>query len=55
MAEWNEAVELERRVADAVHAAYGFTAADVALMWDTAPPRMPAAGTNEEEEAEEAP
>jgi hypothetical protein len=37
-----EADHLERRVAELVNAAYGLTAAEVALLWDTAPPRMPA-------------
>ncbi|MGE5603087.1 MAG: class I SAM-dependent DNA methyltransferase, partial [Nitrososphaerales archaeon] len=32
----------ERQVAAWVNAAYGLTAEDVALMWKTAPPRMPA-------------
>lgn len=36
-----EADVLERRVSDVVNAAYGLTPAEVALMWDTAPPRMP--------------
>jgi hypothetical protein len=36
-----EARHLERRVADLVNAAYGLTAEEVALMWRTAPPRMP--------------
>jgi Eco57I restriction-modification methylase/TaqI-like C-terminal specificity domain len=36
-----EARDLERRVADLVHAAYGLTPEEVALMWQTAPPRMP--------------
>ncbi len=36
-----EARRLERRVADLVNAAYGLTAEEVALMWRTAPPRMP--------------
>jgi hypothetical protein len=40
-----EAVELERRVSDLVNAAYGLTAEEVALMWQTAPPRMPIAPT----------
>ncbi len=38
-----EARELERRVADLVNAAYGLTPEEVALMWQTAPPRMPGA------------
>jgi hypothetical protein len=32
---------LERRLSDLVNAAYGLTPEDVALMWRTAPPRMP--------------
>jgi len=36
-----EAVGLERRVSDLVNAAYGLTAEEVALLWQTAPPRMP--------------
>jgi hypothetical protein len=36
-----EAWQLERRVAELVNAAYGLTEEEVALMWRTAPPRMP--------------
>lgn len=36
-----EARTLEARLADLVNAAYGLTPAEVALMWRTAPPRMP--------------
>jgi hypothetical protein len=36
-----EADALERRVSDLVNAAYGLTPKEVALMWQTAPPRMP--------------
>ena len=36
-----EARGLERRVSDLVNDAYGLTPADVRLMWETAPPRMP--------------
>ncbi|MBX7104513.1 MAG: N-6 DNA methylase [Gemmataceae bacterium] len=36
-----EAAALERRVADLVNEAYGLTPDEVALMWKTAPPRMP--------------
>ncbi len=36
-----EALHLERRVSDLVNAAYGLTPDDVALLWATAPPRMP--------------
>jgi hypothetical protein len=37
-----EAQRLERLVSDSVNAAYGLTPEEVALMWQTAPPRMPA-------------
>lgn len=37
----SEALALERRLSDLVNAAYGLTPDDVALMWQTAPPRMP--------------
>lgn len=36
-----EAAALERRLDAMVNAAYGLTAEDVALLWRTAPPRMP--------------
>jgi len=36
-----EAMALENQLSDLVNAAYGLTPADVKLMWDTAPPRMP--------------
>ena len=36
-----EAASLERQVSDLVNAAYGLTNAEVELMWQTAPPRMP--------------
>jgi hypothetical protein len=36
-----EALKLERRLSDLVNQAYGLTPEDVALMWKTAPPRMP--------------
>ncbi|MBM3982939.1 MAG: class I SAM-dependent DNA methyltransferase [Planctomycetes bacterium] len=38
-----EAEQLERQVSDVVNAAFGLTPADVKLMWETAPPRMPIA------------
>jgi hypothetical protein len=38
-----EAFKLERRIAAAVNEAYGLTPQDVAFLWRTAPPRMPAA------------
>lgn len=38
-----EAARLEQHLSDLVNAAYGLTPADVALMWQTAPPRMPIA------------
>jgi hypothetical protein len=31
----------ERQLSDLVNAAYGLTPEEVALMWATAPPRMP--------------
>jgi len=36
-----QARTLERQVAELVNAAYGLTPEEVALMWKTAPPRMP--------------
>lgn len=36
-----EAGVLERRVSELVNSAYGLTAEEVALLWATAPPRMP--------------
>jgi len=36
-----QALGLERQLSDLVNAAYGLTPEDVALMWETAPPRMP--------------
>ena len=41
-----EAEHLERRLSDLVDAAYGLTPDEVALMWDTAPPRMPFPATD---------
>ena len=38
-----EALQLERRLSDLVNAAYDLTPEDVALLWSTAPPRMPLA------------
>jgi SAM-dependent methyltransferase len=38
---------LERRLSDAVNAAYGLTPEEVALLWRTAPPRMPLDPTEE--------
>ncbi len=40
-----EAERLERLLSDLVNEAYGLPAEDVALMWRTAPPRMPIAET----------
>lgn len=37
----DEALLLERQVSDSVNEAYGLTPDEVALMWQTAPPRMP--------------
>ncbi len=36
-----EALTLERHLSDLVNEAYGLTLEEVALMWQTAPPRMP--------------
>ena len=36
-----EALKLERTLSDLVNQAYGLTPEEIALMWDTAPPRMP--------------
>ncbi|HEY8506050.1 MAG TPA: TaqI-like C-terminal specificity domain-containing protein, partial [Gemmataceae bacterium] len=36
-----ETLQLEQRVSDLVNAAYGLTPEEVALLWRTAPPRMP--------------
>ena len=36
-----EALQLERQLGDLVNEAYGLTPEEVALMWKTAPPRMP--------------
>jgi hypothetical protein len=36
-----ETVNLERTLSDLVNQAYALTPAEIALMWQTAPPRMP--------------
>ena len=36
-----ETLTLERTLSDLVNQAYGLTTAEMALMWQTAPPRMP--------------
>jgi hypothetical protein len=36
-----EALKLERQLSDLVNEAYGLTPDEVALLWETAPPRMP--------------
>jgi hypothetical protein len=36
-----ETLNLERALSDLVNQAYAFTPAEIALMWQTAPPRMP--------------
>jgi len=36
-----EALNLENEVSNLVNEAYGLTPEEVALMWQTAPPRMP--------------
>lgn len=37
-----EILTLERTLRDLVNQAYALTAAEIALMWKTSPPRMPA-------------
>jgi hypothetical protein len=39
-----EALNLENEIGNLVNQAYGLTPEEVALMWETAPPRMPIAG-----------
>ena len=41
-----EALRLELRLSDLVNAAYHLTPDEVALLWQTAPPRMPIGGPN---------
>jgi hypothetical protein len=36
-----EALRLEHKVSDLINEAYGLTPEEIALMWKTAPPRMP--------------
>ena len=36
-----ESLALERSLSDLVNQAYALTPAEIALMWQTAPPRMP--------------
>ena len=36
-----ETLTLERTLSDLVNQAYGLTPGEIALMWQTAPPRMP--------------
>jgi hypothetical protein len=36
-----ETLNLERTLSDLVNQAYGLTPAEIELMWQTAPPRMP--------------
>jgi hypothetical protein len=36
-----ETLTLERALSDLVNQAYALTPAEIALMWQTAPPRMP--------------
>ena len=42
-----ETARLERRLAELVDAAYGLTPEEVALLWRTAPPRMPVGAGDE--------
>ncbi len=39
-----EALKLEYEISDLVNEAYGLTPDEIALMWKTAPPRMPILG-----------
>ena len=39
----SETLTLERRLSDLVNQAYALTPAEIALLWQTAPPRMPIA------------
>ena len=39
-----EALRLERHLSDLVNAAYHLTPDEIALLWQTAPPRMPVGG-----------
>ena len=39
-----EALTLENKVSNLVNEAYSLTPEEIALMWETAPPRMPIAG-----------
>jgi hypothetical protein len=36
-----EVLTLERSLSDLINQAYALTRAEIALMWQTAPPRMP--------------
>ena len=36
-----ETLKLERTLSDLVNKTYGLTPAEITLMWQTAPPRMP--------------
>jgi hypothetical protein len=36
-----DALKLEHKISDLVNAAYGLTPDEIALLWATAPPRMP--------------
>jgi hypothetical protein len=36
-----ETLKLERTLGDLANQAYGLTSAEISLMWQTAPPRMP--------------
>jgi len=42
-----EILALERKLSDLINAAYGLTPHEVALIWRTAPPRMPLDPTEE--------
>ncbi|MDY0166186.1 MAG: hypothetical protein RBS80_06555 [Thermoguttaceae bacterium] len=42
-----EALRLEHRLSDLVNAAYHLTPDEIALLWQTAPPRMPIGGPSD--------
>ena len=41
-----ETLKLERTLSDLVNQAYGLTPPEIALMWQTTPPRMPIPAAN---------
>jgi len=45
-----EALSLEQEVSNLVNEAYGLTPEEVAVMWQTAPPRMPISTTQQSQD-----